>query len=262
MEYLSPKRKWPGFWERVRRQHGVISHEQLIELRFEPQAIKRRVAGERLHRLHEGVYAVGRPAVDQDGIWMAAVLACGEGAVLSHFSAAALLGIAPVPAVIDVSSPKDHDIPGIRTHRRRNLTDIGTCRGIPVTSPTLTLIDLATQLSDIALERAVDEADANDVITVPTLRHALDNSTRRPGLKRLRTLIDARTFTLTDSVLERLFLPLAQQAGRTPAQQTRDIRRDQAHLANGLTPVRFTHHQVKYDPKHVVQTLKAVAANL
>ena len=103
MEYLSPKRTRPGFWERVRRQHGVISHEQLIELGLKPQAIKRRVASGRLHRLYEGVYAVGRPDLDQHGVWMAAVLACGKGAVLSHSSAAALLEIRPVSALIEVS---------------------------------------------------------------------------------------------------------------------------------------------------------------
>ena len=225
---------------------------------------------------------------------MAAVLACGDGAVLSHSSAAALLGIRPMTVMTEVSVPgaNKRRVRGVKVHRRRNLTDIGHCKNIPVTSPTLTLIDLATQLGDIALERAVDEADANDVITVIALRAQVDHQSRRPGLARLRALIDKRTFTLTDSVLERLFLPLAQRAGlprpqtrkhlnghrtdfhwpdrklvveadslryhRTAAQQTRDIRRDQAHLANGLTPVRFTHAQIAHDPDHVVKTLRAV----
>lgn len=224
---------------------------------------------------------------------MAAVLACGDDAVLSHSSAAALLGIRPVHAVIEVSVPAQRRVPGVRVHRRAALTDVGTCHGIPVTSPTLTLIDLATQLSDMALERAVNDADANNVITVLALRQELDHQPRRPGLGRLRTLIDHRTFTLTDSVLERLFLPLAQQAGlprpltrhmvsghkvdffwpdlklvvetdglryhRTPAQQARDRKRDHAHLANGLTTVRFTHAQVRHDPNHVVDTLRSAA---
>jgi very-short-patch-repair endonuclease len=229
---------------------------------------------------------------------MAAVLACGPGAVLSHASAAGLFDIRPDSVLIEVSVPgaNKRRVPGVKVHRRRNLSGVGTFRGIPTTSPALTLIDLATQLGDIALERAVDQADANNVITVLALRDALDHQTRRPGLARLRALIDKRTFTLTDSVLERLFLRIAQQAGlprpltrkhvnghrtdfhwpdlklvvetdslryhRTPAQQTRDHLRDQAHLANGLTPARFTHAQVRYDAAHVVRTLRAIAQHL
>jgi len=112
----------------------------------------------------------------------------------------------------------------------------------------------------------------------------------------LRRLLDRRTFRLTDSELERFFLPLAKQAGlvlsltrqhlngfrvdflwpdlrlvvetdglryhRTPAQQARDRVRDQAHLAAGFTPLRFTHEQVRYEPEHVRSTLRAVARRL
>ena len=196
------------------------------------------------------------------------------------------------PGAISAEPFRFRNVRGIRSHRRRNLTQIGRFDNIPVTSPALTLIDLATQLSDTALERAVDEADARHVISVPALRDALEQQTCRPGLARLKKLIDASTFTLTDSVLERLFLPLAQQAGlprpvtrkhlngyrtdfhfpdrklvveadslryhRTPAQQTRDNERDHTHLANGITPVRFTHRQIRYEPQHVVDTLRAL----
>ena len=119
---------------------------------------------------------------------------------------------------------------------------------------------------------------------------------RRPGIGRLREALDRRTFTLTDSELERRFLPLARQVGlplpetgsyvngfkvdfywpelglvvetdglryhRTPAQQARDHVRDQTHLAAGLTPIRFTHGQVRHTPDHVRMTLEAVARRL
>src|SRR3954469_8436121 len=77
-------------WRLVRRQHGVISRKQLLALGFTPDAIKHRVSIGRLHRVRRGVYVVGRPAVNDKGRWMAAVLSCDSRAVLSHSSAAAL----------------------------------------------------------------------------------------------------------------------------------------------------------------------------
>jgi very-short-patch-repair endonuclease len=160
-----------------------------------------------------------------------------------------------------------------------------------VTSPVRTLIDQAAGLSSRALERAVNEADKHDLVNPVELRKALDSHRGERGVKRLRTLLDRRTFRLTASDLERLFLPLAADAGlpvpltrqwvngfevdfywpdlrflvetdglryhRTPAEQARDRLRDQAHTASGLRHLRFTHEQVKYEPDHVLATLRA-----
>src|SRR4051794_33656548 len=90
-------------WELVRRQHGVITHGQLLALGYSAKAIKHRIARGRLHRIHRGVDAVGRKDLTQEGKWMAAVLACGEGAALSHDSAAALWGLAKPTTPIHVS---------------------------------------------------------------------------------------------------------------------------------------------------------------
>src|SRR3954454_3504507 len=182
-------------WVLVRRQHGVITRGQLLELGYTPKAIKHRVNAGRLHPIHRGVYAVGRPDLTQHGRWMAAVLACGPQAVLSHGCAAALWDIAPWRGAIHVSAPADRRRRGITNHFRL-LTDDErqTRQGIPTTSPALTLIDLATQLSRPRLERAVDDADARNVITVLALRDALDRSPSHPGLRTLRTLTDERTF--------------------------------------------------------------------
>ena len=79
-----------GAWHLADAQHGVVTHGQLLRLGFSPAAIKHRVAEGRLHPLWRGVYAVGRPQLTRHGRWMAAVLVCGEGAGLSHASAAAL----------------------------------------------------------------------------------------------------------------------------------------------------------------------------
>lgn len=159
-----------------------------------------------------------------------------------------------------------------------------------------TLIDIACSLDLGRLERAVNEADRLDLIDPEALRTALDAYRGQQGVARLRELLDRRTFRLTDSELERWFLPQVRRAGlslpltrqrlngfkvdffwpdlrlvvetdglryhRTPAQQARDRVRDQAHLAAGFIPLRFTHWQVRYEAGHVRATLGAVAGRL
>jgi uncharacterized protein DUF559 len=232
---------------------------------------------------------------------MAAVLSCGSGAVLSHGSAAALLGIGSEDREeieVSVRPGWDRTRPGIRVHRRRRLGRhaIGTFDDIPVTGPVQTLIDLADRHDRLTVERMVDEADRLDLLTPPMLRAALAHHGGEPGVARLRTWLDRRTFRLTRSRLERFFLPLAKDVGlpvpetkvwvngfevdflwpdlrlvvetdslrhhRTPAQQTRDHLRDQTHIAAGFTSLRFTHEQVRYEPDHVLAILGATARRL
>src|SRR5216683_2010176 len=85
-------------WGLAERQHGVVARRQLLALGFGSQAIKHRIGSGRLHPVWRGVYAGGRPMLAPHGRWMAAVLACGPGAVLSHESAAHLWGIRPMGA--------------------------------------------------------------------------------------------------------------------------------------------------------------------
>jgi very-short-patch-repair endonuclease len=285
-------------WALAKRQHGVVTHARLRALGFSPKAIEHRVAQGRLHPIWRGVYAVGRPELTQYGWWMAAVLACGEGAVLSHMDAAALLHIRPKRrGNIEVSVPI-RACPvrrGTVVHRRTGLTpaDNTRRRGIPVTSPICTLIDIAPRLSRDELEAAINEADKRKLTDPERLRRALDHMPRRPGVAIVRKTLDDPTFTMTDTELERRFLPLARRAGltrprtqyhlnsfrvdfywpdlglvvetdgltyhRTPAQQAKDRIRDQKHTAAGLTPLRFTRAQVKFDPDHVEAILTAIA---
>src|SRR4051812_3807674 len=77
-------------WALARRQHGVITRAQLLTGGVSAEGIKHRVAKGRLHPVRRGVYAVGRPQLTRQGNWMAAVLAAGPGAALSHFAAGAL----------------------------------------------------------------------------------------------------------------------------------------------------------------------------
>jgi very-short-patch-repair endonuclease len=286
-------------WSLVERQHGVVARTQLLAAGLSADAIKHRIGEGRLHPVWRGVYAVGRPGLSRRGIWMAAVLSCGPEAVLSHESAAALWQIRTEDrGHINVSVPAGvaRRRPGIRVHRRVcfGTRDVTGLHGIPVTTPTCTLADLASRLSRDQLEAAINEADKRDLIDPDTLRAALAALGRRPGVRVLCQVLDRRTFTLTDSQLERRFVAIARRVGlptpqtgarvngfkvdfhwpslglvvetdglryhRTPAQQARDRLRDQVHTARGLTPLRFTHFQVAFEADHVEMVLAAVAA--
>lgn len=147
------------------RQHGVVARKQLVALGLGRGAIAHRLAVGRLHRVHPGVYAVGHPLLAARGRWMAAVLACGRSALLSHRTAASLWGLMPTAAArTDVTTPARSrgGPPGIRIHRVRSLhpEDGATVDGIPVTSVSRTLLDLAEVLSAGRLARALEEPNA------------------------------------------------------------------------------------------------------
>jgi very-short-patch-repair endonuclease len=155
------------------RQHGVVSLRQLNDCEVDPSGVKRRVAAGRLHRIHRGVYAVGHTALSNEGTWMAAVLACGERAVLSHRGAARLWGILPARGRgqsgsargwVDVTVPDNGGRArrrGIRVHRSITLSPAHcTIRtGIPVTTPSRTLADLRPVLSSTKFASALREAE-------------------------------------------------------------------------------------------------------
>jgi predicted transcriptional regulator of viral defense system len=214
-------------WNLVRCQHGVVSRRQLLNLGLTAMAIRHRVKTGRLHPVRRGVYAVGRPQVTREGRWMAAVLICGPEAVLSHRSAAALLGFGEEhPGYIEISIRRHGRprCPGIRTHDRPGLwnRDVEVHLGIPVTSPVRTFLDLATVTGPVTLERAINEADKLDVIDADSLRKALDDHPGQPGICLLRHVLDKDTFRLSDDELERLFRPLAAAAG-LPAPLTKHM---------------------------------------
>ena len=290
-----------GLWALARAQHGAVSREQLVGMGMHPQAVKRRIASGRLHPVRPGVYAVGRPELTRHGVWMAAVLSCGPGAALSHGSAAQLWELLPqnggAPIHISLPGGVRRRQPGVATHRRNiGPTDLTRRHNIPVTSPTRTLIDLALIAPRSRLEAAINEADKLGFVNPETLRKTLESLRGHPGVAALRTTLDRRTFTLADTELERRFARIARRAGlpppltqrrvngfrvdfywpdlglvvetdglryhRTPAQQTADLRRDQRHSAAGLTPLRFSHAQVAYEPEYVAAMLKDVAQRL
>lgn len=146
-------------------QHGVISTRQLAMAGVDRSGVTRRVRVGRLHRLHRGVYAVGHRALPEEARWMAAVLACGEGAVLSHVSAAALWNLLPArQGSVDVSTSARSGRAkrrGIRLHRCLSLTNGVTTRrlGIPVTTPARTIEDLRAAVPAWQWRRAVRQAE-------------------------------------------------------------------------------------------------------
>jgi Transcriptional regulator, AbiEi antitoxin/Protein of unknown function (DUF559) len=288
-------------WDLAGRQHGVVTRRQLLELGFNRREIEHRVARGRLHPVTRGVYAVGWPRLTRERRWMAAVLACGDGAMLSHRSAAALWGIGTERrGLTDISVRRCCELkrPGLRARSRPTMTqdDILRQHGIPVTSPTRTLIDLATELGPLGVERAVNEADKRDLVDPETLRSRLSHYEGEPGAPLLRKILDKRTFHLSDSDLEILFRPIAAEAGlpfplgkqvvngwevdfywpdlglvvetdglryhRTASSQTRDARRDRTHALAGMTPLRFTHYEVRYEPGRVRDELCRAATLL
>lgn len=237
----------PGYgtkiWALARSQHGVVTRTQLISCGVRPQAIKHRLARGRLHRTRwRGVYALGRPQLTRYGLLIAAVLACGKGAVLSHVSAAGLWELLArsrlAPIEVSVPATRNPRLAGIAVHRRAKLEpgDVTTLQGIPVTSPIRTLIDLARCVDPATgtrggivrragvrgpapaitrdeLEAAINAADRLDLVDPATLEDALGDRAGEPGVGVLHEVLDRRTFALTDSALERRFLRLVREAG-------------------------------------------------
>jgi predicted transcriptional regulator of viral defense system/very-short-patch-repair endonuclease len=150
--------------ELAARQWGVVCIAQLRALGLRKDAVQRRVRAGRLHRVHHGVYAVGHTVLRPEGRRLAAVLACGEGAVLSHRSAAAHWGLLTTSAArIDVTVPQAARAGNakIRLHRSHSLIarDTDTHQGIPITSVARTLLDLAATVRPDRLERALAQAE-------------------------------------------------------------------------------------------------------
>lgn len=204
----------------ARGQHGVVAARQLSALGISADVVARRVRHGWLRRLHRGVYTLEGRAISHRGRWMAAVLAGEDGAVLSHWDAAALWKlIEPGKPPVHVTAPTHAGRarqPGIVVHRSLTLEVDGVARrdGIPVTSAPRTLMDLAsTRIAERTLERTVDEAerlrlcDAADLWTIA--------ERPRPGARRLRVLLHRHEpgTTVTRSVMEEAFLLLCRERG-------------------------------------------------
>jgi hypothetical protein len=202
--------------ELAHRQWGVVSLAQLQALGLGGRAVQLRAQTGRLRRLYRGVYAIGGAALPREGRGLAAVLACGDGAVLSHTSAAVHWGLLTYdPPQPHVTAPASKaGAPGIRLHRTRSLDarDTTTHRGIPITTLARTLLDLAATAPRNHLEHALGQALRNELYDHGAIVDVLERHRGRRGTKALlRVTGDDPAFTR--SALERRFLTLCRRAG-------------------------------------------------
>lgn len=178
---------------RAGRQHGVISRRQLRKIGFSDTTIAHEIRRGRLHRVFRGVYAYGNPNVGELGRLRAAALACGPGTVVSHRSAAALLGLIDRgPVVIDVIAEGSggRAIEGIRSHRvpSPSPAERSQCKGIPCTSPARVFVDLAGTVGMRTLRSGFERAAAQGVLDLTAIEAVLARGPRR-GEKALRALV-------------------------------------------------------------------------
>lgn len=204
----------------ARRQHGVVGRSQLIVAGLSESVVDRRVRKGRLRRLHAGVYAVG-PLSGRYQAEMAAVLACGEMAVVSHQSAAALWTLVPKPQThgrVDVTVRGGLRTAGpmVRVHRTTTLqADETTVRdGIPVTVPTRTLLDLAAISRSRKVEQALARASREGMVDHASIRGLLERHKGRPGTRLLRDLVNRESGpAFVRSEAEAKLLSLVRKAG-------------------------------------------------
>lgn len=201
------------------RQHGVVEYAQLVRLGFTPGAIEYHVRQGRLHRLYRGVFAVGHASVSVEGRRLAAVLACGSGAALCQWTAAAhweLLRAMAGLMHVAVPAQRKHQR-GIRIHELRHLHphDLTRWRAVPLTSVPRTLLDIAAVAKPNVLARAVNEADRKGRLNRNAVHDLLERNRGRRGARQLRSVIAAvdPATRRTRSDLEAIFLRTCKRHG-------------------------------------------------
>lgn len=219
-------------------QHGIVSRGQLLAAGLTHKQIDARLARGQLHDTHRGVYAAGHAALTLRGNWIAAVLACGLGATLSHRSAAALHGLlrARGPSThVTTWSTQRRRTPTITTHRTRILPAERTVvDGIPVTTVARTLFDLADGEDERSLGRAFEEADRLGLLAQRELADLSVRGNGRRGLGKYRRVLAAhRVPPDVRSEMERIFLEVCDRE-RIPRPETNVW--VGTHLADGLWP--------------------------
>lgn len=221
---IDPQRVAPGeiataeIRQLAERQHGVVARRQLLELGLGRDLIRERVRTGRLIELHRGVFAVGHRRIGLRGEWMAASLACGPRAYLSHGSAAHLWGIRGSRRPHEVLRVSGHRKPhGVWLHQTRSLPDEDATvkAGIPVTTIERTIMDMAGRLDERQLEHMIVNADRSGGLHWDDLQRVIEEGNGRKGLRRLRRVamrIDPRAADAV-SPLEVDFFSLCQKAG-------------------------------------------------
>jgi predicted transcriptional regulator of viral defense system len=204
-------------------QHAVVALSQLEALGLGARGVSHRVQRGRLHRVHRGVYAVGHPLLTREGRFMAAVLACGPGAVLSHRSSAFHLDLQRHErADIDVTAPKrtGRRKDGIAVHSAVTLDarDVTVVDGVPCTTVPRTILDVAEDGSSREIERLLDRAEVRGLFDLRAVDDVLARADGRHGAVTLRAVLSEIRLgaTLTRSELEERFLAICRSVGLAP----------------------------------------------
>jgi Protein of unknown function (DUF559)/Transcriptional regulator, AbiEi antitoxin len=272
-------------------QWGVIGIQQLLDCGITDSTVSRWAAEGRLHRIYPGVYTLGHSSVPIEGRLVAAVLHAGDGAVLSHATAAWWWDLIPAePRLIDLSTTaRTRSVEGVRVHRRRRFESTRH-RRFPVTTVAQTLLDFAASEPVQAVRQILAEADYRRVLNVAAVTALIGQG--RPGSGTLRQALARHQprLALTRSDLEKRFIGLCEDAGllvpelngrvsrmrvdalwreqklaveldghnghRSRAQIERDRRRDLRLRAHGFTVVRYTASQVFDEPHLVAEDLR------
>jgi hypothetical protein len=201
------------------QQHGIVSIRQLLgPLGYSNSSVERAVARGVLHRVHQGVYSVGHRTLSLQGRCLGAVLACGPGPLLSHWSAAwiwGLLSTSPIPIHVTTPIPR-RGRPGLKIHRSRTLTgeDRGLREGIPTTSVPRTALDLAALVRRRSLQRLLRKSEELKLFELSAFASVLARNRGHRGagpLRRALALYEPAPFTR--SGLEERFLEKVSAAG-------------------------------------------------
>ncbi|HEY5190118.1 MAG TPA: type IV toxin-antitoxin system AbiEi family antitoxin domain-containing protein [Solirubrobacteraceae bacterium] len=291
-EFLAARRELAAI---ATRQKGVITRAQLFDLGFSSSGISRLIAAGHLHRIHRGVYAVGHTALTLHGRWMAAVLACGPEAVLSHHAAAALHELRTTPGgLIDVTAPGKRDHDGVRCHTARMLLPPGdrtTIQGLPVTSLERTYLDYAEVATPRQLDEALTQGERSERLNFLRLKATLQRTPGRRGAKVLARALERHTpdDPRLRSKLEKLALARIRAAGLPEPQCNvyvdgilvdfywpeadlvveidsytfhggkpsfeQDRRRDTIHTLAGRRTLRPTAHRIEHEPDAVISEI-------
>lgn len=173
----------------AKRQYGLVSRDQLAEIGIGKSATSIRLHTGRLHQVHAGVYLVGHGLLSRQGRWMAAVLATGPQAVLSHWSAAALWMIRPSSrSAVDVTTPhKSRSWDGVQRHHKALPSDEVTVKdGIPVTTVPRTIFDLAATADVDVIASMLRESEHRNLWDRLSLPHLVERYPGRRGVKKVR----------------------------------------------------------------------------
>jgi very-short-patch-repair endonuclease len=284
-------RSHEGLADLAERQFGVVSFRQLRGLGFSKGAISRMSEADRLRRIHRGVYAVGHAKLSGQGRCVAAVLACGDGALVSHWSAAWLWGLwSSFPKPVEISIPSHghrrrgvwtHHVPSLDAGERALANDV-----IPVTSFARTVLDVAGTTAVPRTESILERAERRDLLDLGAIDAILDRHPRAPGTGRLRQATEIyRDPAFSRARSERLFKALIKKAGlpqpvlntfvagheidayweaeqfavevdgwdthRTRAAFERDPVRQEDLLLAGITCIRITARRIEREPDAV-----------